>query len=52
MDKLPKWTTDEAMPTIKTLMDGSLIVAQPLLTAVKSTDNLVSSHRTRKTRQV
>ena len=41
MDKLPKWTTDEAMPTIKTLMDGSLIVAQPLLTAVKSTDNLV-----------
>lgn len=33
---LPKWVGDPAMPTIKTLMDGTLVVADPLLTKMKS----------------
>jgi len=38
---LPKWVGDPAAPTIKTLMDGTVIVAEPLLTKVKSGDDLV-----------
>lgn len=41
MNDLPKWTDEGAMPTVKTLMDGSIVVAEPLLTSVKSTDMLV-----------
>lgn len=37
---LPKWVGEKAMPTIKMLMDGTAIVAEPLLTAVKSADDL------------
>lgn len=37
---LPKWVGDPAMPTIKTLMDGTVVVAEPLLTSVKSGDDL------------
>ncbi len=37
---LPKWVGDDAMPTIKTLMDGTVVVAAPLLTCVTSGDNL------------
>ena len=37
---LPKWVGDDAMPTIKTLMDGSVVVAEPLLTGVKDWDDL------------
>lgn len=37
---LPKWVGDDAMPTIKTLMDGTVVVAAPLLTCVKGSDNL------------
>jgi len=37
---LPKWVGDDAAPTIKVLMDGSLVVAEPLLTAVKSSADL------------
>jgi phosphoribosylaminoimidazolecarboxamide formyltransferase / IMP cyclohydrolase len=37
---LPKWVGDEAAPTIKTLMDGTVVVAEPLLTKVKSTNDL------------
>lgn len=38
---LPKWVGDPAMPTIKTLMDGTLVVADPLLTKVKGAGDLV-----------
>ena len=38
---LAKWVGDSAVPTVKTLMDGSIVVAEPLLTAVKSKDDLV-----------
>ncbi len=38
---LPKWVGDPAMPTIKTLMDGTIVVADPLLTAIKSPDDFV-----------
>lgn len=38
---LPKWVGDSAAPTIKTLMDGTLVVADPLLTKVKGPDDLV-----------
>lgn len=38
---LPKWVGDPAVPTIKTLMDGTVIVAEPLLTSIKSVDDLV-----------
>ena len=37
---LPKWVGESAAPTIKTLMDGTLVVAEPLLTAVKGGDDL------------
>lgn len=37
---LPKWVGDDAAPTIKTLMDGTMVVSEPLLTSVKSTDDL------------
>ena len=38
---LPKWVGENAAPTIKTLADGSIVVAEPLLTAVKGESNLV-----------
>lgn len=38
---LPKWVGDHALPTIKSLMDGTVVIAEPLLTSVKSADNLV-----------
>jgi phosphoribosylaminoimidazolecarboxamide formyltransferase/IMP cyclohydrolase len=38
---LPKWVGDHAAPTIKTLMDGTVVVAEPLLTKVKSADDLI-----------
>ena len=38
---LPKWVGDDAAPTIKTLMDGSVVVAEPLLTKVKSGSDLI-----------
>ena len=38
---LPKWMGDNAAPTIKTLADGTLVVAEALLTNVKSADDLV-----------
>ena len=37
---LPKWVGDEAAPTIKTLADGTVVVAEPLLTKVKTGDDL------------
>lgn len=37
---LPKWVGDPAAPTIKVLMDGSLVVAEALLTRIKSGDDL------------
>lgn len=37
---LPKWVGDPTAPTIKVLMDGSLVVAEALLTAVKGPDDL------------
>ncbi|MBO4548582.1 MAG: IMP cyclohydrolase, partial [Abditibacteriota bacterium] len=33
---------DAAAPTVKTLMDGTIVVAEPLLTSVKSADCLVN----------
>ena len=33
---LPKWVGDPAAPTIKALADGSLVVAEPLLSKIKS----------------
>lgn len=38
---LPKFVGDHAAPTIKVLGDGSLIVAEPLLTKVRSAKDLV-----------
>ncbi len=38
---LPKWVGDDAAPTVKTLMDGTIVVADPLLTKVKTVDDLV-----------
>ncbi|MCX8054011.1 MAG: IMP cyclohydrolase [Armatimonadetes bacterium] len=38
---LPKWVGEPAAPTIKVLADGSLVVAEPLLTSIKSGDDLV-----------
>jgi len=38
---LPKFVGDHAAPTIKVLGDGSLIVAEPLLTKVRSANDLV-----------
>ena len=40
LPNLPKWVGDPAMPTIKTLMDGTVVVAEPLLTCVKTGDDL------------
>ncbi len=37
---LPKWVGDPAPPTIKVLMDGSLVVAEAMLTRLKSGDDL------------
>lgn len=37
---LPKWVGDNAAPTIKVLMDGTLVVAEALLTAIKSGSDL------------
>ncbi|MCE5197943.1 IMP cyclohydrolase [bacterium] len=41
LTSLPKWVGDHAAPTIKTLADGTVVVAEPLLTKIKSTDDLV-----------
>ena len=38
---LPKWVGDNAAPTIKTLGDGTMVVADALLTNVKSTSDLI-----------
>lgn len=38
---LPKWVGDPASPTIKTLTDGTLVVADPLLTKIKGPDDLL-----------
>ena len=38
---LPKWIGDQAAPTIKTLSDGTVVVAQPLLTKVRSGEDLI-----------
>ncbi len=38
---LPKWVGDSAAPTIKTLMDGTVVVSEALLTGVKSGDDLI-----------
>ncbi|MCE5313775.1 MAG: IMP cyclohydrolase [Armatimonadota bacterium] len=40
MANLPKWVGDEAAPTIKTLADGTLVVAEALLTKVKGAGDL------------
>ena len=40
LDSLPKWVGDAAMPTIKTLADGTVVVAEALLTAVRGPDDL------------
>jgi phosphoribosylaminoimidazolecarboxamide formyltransferase/IMP cyclohydrolase len=37
---LPKWVGDAAPPTVKVLMDGTVVVAEPLLTKVKSSADL------------
>ena len=42
IDRLPKWVGDPAAPTVKTLMDGTIVVAEPLLTPVKSAADLVN----------
>lgn len=41
---LPKWVGEPAAPTIKTLMDGTLVVADPLLTKVKGADDLLPAN--------
>ncbi len=38
---LPKWVGDSAAPTIKTLADGTMVVADPLLTSIKSAADLI-----------
>jgi len=43
---LPKWIGDEAAPTIKVLADGSLVVAEPLLTGIKGPENLLPASTT------
>ena len=48
IDKLPKWVGDPCLPTIKTLSDGCFIIAEPLLTSVKSSDVLVTATQYRK----
>lgn len=40
MASLPKWVGDHAAPTIKTLADGTVVVAEPLLTKIKSAADL------------
>jgi phosphoribosylaminoimidazolecarboxamide formyltransferase/IMP cyclohydrolase len=37
---LPKWVGDPAAPTIKTLADGTVVVAEALLTKIKSAGDL------------
>jgi phosphoribosylaminoimidazolecarboxamide formyltransferase/IMP cyclohydrolase len=37
---LPKWVGEPAAPTVKVLMDGSLVVAEPMLTRIKGGDDL------------
>ncbi len=39
--RLPKWVGDDAAPTIKVLADGSLVVAEPLLTGIKGPQDLM-----------
>lgn len=41
IDSLPKFVGDHAAPTIKVLGDGSLIVAEPLLTKIKTAADLL-----------
>lgn len=48
--ELPKWVGEDAAPTIKVMSDGSLVVADALLTRVKSADDLqiaATQHATR-----
>ncbi|MCE5323861.1 IMP cyclohydrolase [bacterium] len=40
ISSLPKWVGDHAAPTIKTLADGTVVVAEPLLTNIKSAADL------------
>lgn len=40
MMSLPKWVGDYAAPTIKTLADGTMVVAEPLLTNIESAKDL------------
>lgn len=50
LNNLPKWVGEAAAPSIKVLSDGSLVVADALLTKVKSVDDLViatTEHSTR-----
>jgi len=37
---LPRWTGEPAAPTIKVLMDGTLVVAEALLTSLRTADDL------------
>jgi phosphoribosylaminoimidazolecarboxamide formyltransferase/IMP cyclohydrolase len=41
IDSLPKFVGDHAAPTIKVLGDGSLIVAEPLLTKIRTAADLL-----------
>ncbi|MEN6356253.1 MAG: IMP cyclohydrolase [Armatimonadota bacterium] len=41
MTSLPKWVGDHAAPTIKTLADATVVVAEPLLTGIKSASDLM-----------
>jgi len=41
LESLPKWVGEAAAPTIKTLSDGSIVVAETLLTAIRSGSDLV-----------
>ncbi len=38
--QLPKWVGEDAAPTIKVMSDGSLVVADALLTGIKTADDL------------
>ncbi len=48
IDKLPKWVGDTCLPTIKTLSDGCFIIAEPLLTSIKSPKDLTIATQYRK----
>lgn len=44
LDTLPKFIGDRAAPTIKVLGDGSLIVAEPMLTRIKTAADLLPAY--------